>query len=76
MYMHGREEKCTQKFLKENLKHRPFKSWEDNIKTDLKEAGWEGVDWILLDQDANKLLCSIRGQECLKYLNNYCITQI
>jgi hypothetical protein len=24
---------------------------EDNIKLDLKEIGWEGVDWIHLDRD-------------------------
>jgi hypothetical protein len=23
---------------------------EDNIKTDLKEIGWESVDWIILAQ--------------------------
>jgi hypothetical protein len=26
---------------------------EDNIKTDLKEDGWEGVNWIYLAQDRN-----------------------
>jgi hypothetical protein len=20
--------------------------WEDNIRTDLREIGWEGVDWM------------------------------
>ena len=25
--------------------------WEDNIKMDLKEVGWEGVAWIFLGQD-------------------------
>jgi hypothetical protein len=25
--------------------------WEDNIKLDLKEVGWEGVDWIHPGQD-------------------------
>jgi hypothetical protein len=24
--------------------------WEDNIRMDLKEVGWEGVDWIHLAQ--------------------------
>jgi hypothetical protein len=77
VYAHAsKEEKCTQKFLKENLKHSPFGSWEDNIKTYLKEAGWKGVDWIHLAQDANKLLCSIKGRKYLKYLTNYYITQI
>jgi hypothetical protein len=25
--------------------------WEDNIKTDLREIGWDGVDWIDVAQD-------------------------
>jgi hypothetical protein len=25
--------------------------WEDNIKLDLKESGWKGVDWIDVAQD-------------------------
>jgi hypothetical protein len=33
---------------------RPFRRtrhrWEDNIKTDLRETGWESVNWIHLAQ--------------------------
>jgi hypothetical protein len=25
--------------------------WEDNIRMDLTETGWRGVDWIHLPQD-------------------------
>jgi hypothetical protein len=25
---------------------RPRRRWEDNIRTDLRGIGWEGVDWI------------------------------
>jgi hypothetical protein len=25
--------------------------WVDNIKMDLREIGWDGVDWIELAQD-------------------------
>jgi hypothetical protein len=28
--------------------------WVDNIRMDLMEAGWEGVDWIHLDQDRDQ----------------------
>jgi hypothetical protein len=28
--------------------------WEDNIIMDLREMGWEGVDWIHLAQDWNQ----------------------
>jgi hypothetical protein len=30
---------------------RPRYRWEDNIRTDLREIGWEVVDWIYLVQD-------------------------
>jgi hypothetical protein len=26
---------------------RPLRSWEDNIKTDLRKIGWEVVNWII-----------------------------
>jgi hypothetical protein len=28
--------------------------WVDNIKTDLREIGWEGGDWIGLAQDRDQ----------------------
>jgi hypothetical protein len=30
---------------------RPRRRWEDNIKMDLKEVGWGGMDWIDMAQD-------------------------
>jgi len=30
---------------------RPRYIWEDNIRRDLREIGWEGVDWIHMAQD-------------------------
>jgi hypothetical protein len=30
---------------------RPRSRWEDNIKMDLKEIGWGGMNWIHLTQD-------------------------
>jgi len=30
---------------------RPRRRWEDNIKVDLHEVGWGGMDWIDLAQD-------------------------
>jgi hypothetical protein len=36
----------------ENLKlGRKSRRWEDNIRIDIRELGWEGVDWIHLAQD-------------------------
>jgi hypothetical protein len=32
---------------------RPRRRWVDNIKRDLGEVGWGGVDWIGLAQDRN-----------------------
>jgi hypothetical protein len=33
---------------------RPRCRWEDNIKMDLREIRWGGMDWIDLDQDRHK----------------------
>jgi hypothetical protein len=30
---------------------RPRRGWVDNIKIDLREIGWDGMDWIDLAQD-------------------------
>jgi hypothetical protein len=30
---------------------RLIRRWEDNIKIDLKEIGWDDVDWIHMAQD-------------------------
>jgi hypothetical protein len=30
---------------------RRRRSWVDNIKMDLRETGWDGVDWIDVTQD-------------------------
>jgi hypothetical protein len=30
---------------------RPRRRWVDNIKMDLSEIGWDGVDWVDLAQD-------------------------
>jgi hypothetical protein len=29
---------------------RPRRRWVDNIKIDLREIGWDGIDWIDLTQ--------------------------
>ena len=33
---------------------RPSGKWEYNIKLDLKEVGWAGMDWIDLAQDRDR----------------------
>jgi hypothetical protein len=33
---------------------RPRRRWEDNIKIDLGEMGWRGMDWIDLDRDRDQ----------------------
>jgi hypothetical protein len=30
---------------------RPGHRWEDNIKLNLRQAGWDGMDWIHLAKD-------------------------
>jgi hypothetical protein len=33
---------------------RPSRRWEDNIKIDLRNIGWGGMDWIDLTQDRDQ----------------------
>jgi hypothetical protein len=33
---------------------RPRRKWEDNIRIDLRETGWEGVDWMDLAQSRDQ----------------------
>jgi hypothetical protein len=30
---------------------RPRSRWEDNIRMDLRETGWVGMDWVHVPQD-------------------------
>jgi hypothetical protein len=59
---------------------RPRRRWVDNIKIDLKEIGWDGMDWIDLAQDrelegscehGNESLGSIKCWEVLEWLHNW-----
>jgi len=33
---------------------RPRSRWEDNVRMDVREVGWEGVDWMHLAQDRDQ----------------------
>jgi hypothetical protein len=33
---------------------RPRRRWVDNIKMDLREIGWDGMDWIVLAEDRDQ----------------------
>jgi hypothetical protein len=33
---------------------RPRRRWVENIKIDLREIGWEGMDWVNLAQDRDQ----------------------
>jgi hypothetical protein len=32
----------------------PRRRWEDNIRMDLREVGWDGMDWIDFPQDTEQ----------------------
>jgi hypothetical protein len=55
-----RDEKCTQTLVGKPEGKRPLGrhrcKWEDNIKMDIKESGWEVVDWIHPAQNSGRLL--------------------
>jgi hypothetical protein len=33
---------------------RPRGRWEDNVKMDVREIGWDGIDWTDLPQDRDQ----------------------
>jgi hypothetical protein len=51
----------------------------DNIKIDLREIGWDGMDWIDLAQDRDQwmapfddeLSCSLKFWEVPEWLHNW-----
>jgi hypothetical protein len=56
---------------------KPRRRWVDNIKMDLREIGWDGMDWIDLAQEegscghCNKPSGSIKCWEVLEWLHNW-----
>jgi hypothetical protein len=46
----ARKERCKQGFCWETRGKKPFgrprRRWEGNIKMDLQDVGWGGMDWI------------------------------
>jgi hypothetical protein len=45
---------------------KPGCRWEDNIITDLREMGWEGVDWIHLAQYRDQWLALVNTVKNLR----------
>jgi len=56
---HGRGEKCLQYFgrksCREDNTQKRRHRFEDNIRTELKETAWEGVDCMHLAKDTDQL---------------------
>jgi hypothetical protein len=44
---------------------KPRCRWEDNIRMDLREIGWDGSEWIVLAQDRNQFLTAYNIWELL-----------
>jgi hypothetical protein len=38
---------------------RPRRRWVDNIKMDLREIRWDGMDWLDLAQDRDQLMALV-----------------
>jgi hypothetical protein len=54
---------------------RPRRRWVDNIKMDLREIGWDGMDWIDLAQDRDQWRTHVSTvmnlREFLEWLHNW-----
>jgi hypothetical protein len=40
---------------------RPRRRWVDNIKIDLRDTGWNGMDWIDLAQDRDQWMALVNA---------------
>jgi hypothetical protein len=49
---------------------RPRRRWVDNIRMDLGEVGWGGVDLIGLDQDRNRWRALVNSVLNLRFPKN------
>ena len=49
---------------------RPKYRWEDNIKINLQEVGWGGVDWFDLAKDRDKWWAVVNAVTNLRVLEN------
>jgi hypothetical protein len=53
---------------------RPKRRWVDNIEMDLREIGWDDMDWIDLPQVRNRWRAFVNTEICwevLEYLHNW-----
>jgi hypothetical protein len=59
--------------LRQELSQISAHRWGGNIKMDLGEIGWDGMDWIDLAQDRNQWRApgSIKCWEVLEYLSEW-----
>jgi len=44
------------------------RTWEDDIRMDLRETGWEGVDWIHLVRDRDQWPAFVNTVMDLRFL--------
>ena len=53
------------KHVGKRLLTRPRRRWEENVNMELQEMGWEGLDWIDLDQDMDRWRTSVKAEKKL-----------
>jgi hypothetical protein len=46
---------------------RPRRMWVDNIKMDLREIGWDGMDWIDMAQDRDQWRALVNKSHSVYY---------
>jgi hypothetical protein len=49
---------------------RPRRRWEDSIRMELREIGWEDVDWMHLAQDTDQWWDFVNLQVSLRARNS------
>jgi hypothetical protein len=80
---HGRGEKIVQGLMEKSDGKRPLgkprRRWEDGIRMDLREIGWEDVEWVQLAQYRGRCRAVVNAVMNLRILaplimlvTNYC----
>jgi hypothetical protein len=63
----GERRRADRALVEKHEGRRPLgrlrRRWEDNIKMDLREAGWGSVNWIDLAQDRDRWRARVYGDE-------------
>jgi hypothetical protein len=67
----GKKRNACRSLVGNSEEGRPRRRWVDNIKMDLAEIGWGGVDWIDLAEDRNQWIALVEKVMNFRFPYNF-----